>query len=378
MIRATKRWRSIAAVLAAALLAMGCAGCSASTIAGTASVAPSASATLDDLARRSDRWLTAATRSIRPGCSAAAAVDGELAWSGARGIADIDANTPLTTTTRFDIGSVANQFTATAILLLAQEGKLALTDQLSAHLTDIPAWAGLVSIEQLLHQTSGVPDIWAVMLHARFTPDQATTQEDAVHALQVAEQLNFDPGRYFEFTDSNYLLLAEVVRAVSGLSLPEYLRERVFDPANLDIGFRSDTRGEVAVGYEEILGELRPASNNWVMLGPGFLLATPSELVRWADNYRTGAVGGPHLLDAIDRDAVPVGSTPESSRYGAGILTRTDGSIEHDGWPPGGRSYFAVSPDRHTAVALSCNQAYGPDRVDRLIVGLRTIWFGTT
>lgn len=87
-------------------------------------------------------------------------------------------------------------------------------------------------------------------------------------------------------------------------------------------------------------------------------------------------MGGPQLLDAVARNAHPISSAPDASGYGAGIFLRADGSIEHDGWPPGGQSYFSVSPDRHTAVAFSCNEGYRPAKVEKLIVGLRTIWFG--
>jgi CubicO group peptidase (beta-lactamase class C family) len=292
-------------------------------------------------------------------------------------LADIDASTPLTADTRFDIDGVANQFIATAILLLVQDGKLALSDPLSAHLPNLAAWADRVSIDQLLHQTSGVPEVWARLEHDAFPSDQLATQADALHALGNVRELNFEPGAVIEYRDANYVLLAEVVNAVSGQTLPDFLRERVFAPSNLDVVFRSEARGDVAVGYDEILGRLEPAHYHGSLLaGPGFAMTTPSELVRWADQYRTGAVGGPQLLDAVARNARPISSAPDASDYGAGMYLRAGGSIEHDGWPPGGRRYFSVSPDRHTAVAFSCNEGYLPDKVEKLIVGPRTIWFG--
>ena len=363
----------------AAVLAFGCAACT-STIAGVASTttaAPSGIVAVDDRAPRGDAWLADFTRPNGPGCSAAAAVDGEVVWAASAGMADLDAAVTMTTATRFDLYGLSDQFIASGILLLAADGKLALTDPLSTHVPDLPAWADRVTLEHLMHHTSGLPDVWDRIYGRAFTPTEPATQADAMNLLGKVEDLNFEPGSFVEYNGSDYLLLAEVVQAVSGQPLPDFLRDRIFAPARLDIVTAVEARGDLAVYYTDVLGELRPALPiGLLILGPGGYVGTPTDLVRWADNYRTGAVGGPELLAAAERGAVPLGPNPGVSSYGAGILIRVDGSLEHDGGAPGEYSYFAVSPDRHTTLAFACNDEQSWDRRDQMIAALREIWFG--
>lgn len=363
-----------------ALLVIGCAACT-PAIPGAAttptSAAPSGIVAVDDRPERSEAWLAEFTRPNRPGCSAAAAIDGAVAWASAAGMADLDTAAALTTTTRFDLFGVSDPFIATAILLLAQDGKLALSDPLSAHVPDLPAWADQVTVDHLLHHTSGTPDIWSLLRRTSFSPSSPATQADALHLLSWTQTPNFQPGAFVGASGSDYLLLAQIVESVSVQSLPDFLRDRVFNPARLAIVPAGGTLGGVATDYAEVLGALEPAlSVGHFLSGPGLLQGTPTDLARWADNYRSGTVGGPELLAAVERGAVPLGLNPGVSSYGAGIFVRVDGSLEHDGWPPGGVSYFAVSPDRHTTVDFSCNHERGRDQRDRMIAGLRQIWFG--
>lgn len=362
-----------------ALLAFSCAACT-STIAGVASTttaAPSGIVAVDDRATRSDAWLADATAPNRPGCSAAAAVDGQVMWADAAGLADLSAGAPLSTATRFELFGVSDQFVATAILLLAADGKLALSDPLSTHVPDLPPWADRVTLEQLLHHTSGIPEIWNLIQAGGYSAAHPAMQADAMSLLRNQDQLNFEPGQFFEGNGSNYLLLAEVVQSASGQSLPDFLRDRVFTPVQLDIDAAGEASGDVAVNYAEVLGQLQPALPDGLLVnGPGLQLGTPTDLVRWADNYRTGTVGGPELLAAVERGAMPIGPKPGVPSYGAGIFVRVDGSLEHDGWAPGEYSYYSVSPDRHTTVAFICNSEGSMDQWERMIVSLRQIWFG--
>jgi CubicO group peptidase (beta-lactamase class C family) len=130
------------ATLTAALI-VSSAGCTTTSADGMTTTSPSASVTVADRAQASNALLATALPTNGPGCSAAAGIDGQVVWADARGLADT--SRLLTTTTRFDIASVSKQFTATAVLLLAEEGKLALTDPVSMHLPGLPDWAERVS-----------------------------------------------------------------------------------------------------------------------------------------------------------------------------------------------------------------------------------------
>lgn len=131
-------------------------------------------------------------------------------------------------------------------------------------------------------------------------------------------------------------------------------------------------------GYTTSLGRLVRDHGNWLVFGPAFIVTTPSELVRWADNYRTGQVGGPELLAAQTADAVPMTSAPNSERIGAGIVITHSGILYYSGWTWGQASQFFVAPDRHTAIAFSCNRNDESDAQNQLATKLQQIWFGRT
>lgn len=329
---------------------------------------PSASPTGPDRAARSDLVFFARLTGDQPGCAAAVGVDGQVVWRGARGMADLATRAPLTTDTVFDIASVSKQFTATAILLLAADGTLSIEDKLAARVPGLPRWADQVTIAQLIHHTSGIPDYTPILRSQGHSFQERTTQADAVRAIAGSGGPRFRPGSTFDYSNSNYVLLAEVVRHVSGTALPAFLRERVFGP--LGLAMVMDPVGAVpgkAVSYSAS----QVADSRWEQVGDGAVQSTPSDLVRWADNYRTGKVGGQRLLAAQLAGAVE-SDLGNGTRYAAGIMVAADGALSHGGGWAGFRTAFEVTPDRHTAVAVACNaDTFQPETI---AAKLREIW----
>lgn len=280
----------------------------------------------------------------QPGCSAAVARDGEVVWAGAGGIADTSTGAELTTASVFDIASVSKQFTGVAILLLEQDGLLSLDDPLSLYVPGLGSDSDRITISALLHHTTGIADYTSLM-DAEL--DEPTTQEDAIAAIAALPRLAGTSA--FSYSNSNYVLLAEIVEAASGIPLAEFLEQRVFGPLELDMRLEPlYSAPGVAVGHEA--GE--PVAAAWTQIGDGSLYTTPSELVRWADNYRTGTVGGEALLEAQLAGAVDTGY---GSAYGAGIEVAADGALSHLGGWAGVVTIFGITGDRHTAIAVSCN-----------------------
>ncbi|MBM7808913.1 CubicO group peptidase (beta-lactamase class C family) [Geodermatophilus bullaregiensis] len=329
---------------------------------------------------RSDDLLERVLAADAPGCSAAVGVDGEVVWAGARGLADLTTGRPISTSTTFDVASVSKQFTATAVLLLEQDGVLSLDDPLSRWVPGLPAWAGTVTVDHLVHQTSGIPDYLADLAAAGVQVTDRTTQQDALAAIAAHPDLRHPAGERFEYSNSDYVLLAEVVAAAAGRPLPQFLADRVFgpldlamvlDPSGADPGntgtssARSHVRASPGAPWE-------PAGSRFGQVGDGSVQTTPSELVRWADVYRTGVLGGRSLLDAQVGDPAPVEG---STGYGAGVYVDRGGALSHPGSWAGFLSGFAVSADRHVAVAVSCNgDQAGTDDLDRIWPVLRGEW----
>jgi CubicO group peptidase (beta-lactamase class C family) len=358
VVRRSPQRKRVTLTLCAVLLALcGCAKPAGTPAAKVNPTGTAAVTTTSNAAAKADsqRVLENAISDSGPGCSAAVGSKGTVVWTGVRGVADTAGGDKITPDTVFDIGSVSKQFTATAALLLADAGKLALDDPLTKHLPEFPKWADTVTITELMHQTSGIPEYEGLLTKQGFQATDRTTEEQALQALMAVPQLNFKPGSQFGYSDSNYLLLGEIVHRVSGEPLPQFLNAEIFGP--LGLGMVVDPVGAVAhkaVSYAGGAAGYRPVTSAWEQIGDGAVQATPSQLVVWADNYRTGRVGGPRLLEAQLAGAVEIGPGIPV-HYGAGIYIKADGTLDHDGASTGFVTAFRVSKDRLTSIAISCN-----------------------
>ncbi|WP_205878483.1 serine hydrolase domain-containing protein [Mycobacterium camsae] len=315
------------------------------------------SATSTVKASTSQNVLDTAVKPDGPGCSAAVGVEGKVTWTGVAGLANLANGAKITAETVFDIGSVSKQFTATAVLLLAAAGKLSMDDALAQYLPEMPPWATNVTLTQLMHHTSGIPDYIGLLQQQGFSYADRTTEAQALQALVAAPELMFRPGTRFQYSNSNYLLLGEVVHRLSGKTLPDYLSAEIFTPLNLTMVMDPVARiPNKALSYTEPEGgaDYQVADSKWEQVGDGGIQTTPSQLARWADNYRTGKVGGPNLLDAQLSGSVQT-EPGGGDRYGAGIYSLANGMLDHDGAWAGFVTAFRVSSDRRTSVAVSCN-----------------------
>ncbi len=296
-----------------------------------------------------------------PGCTAAVGRSGQVVWSGAAGLADLDRGTPLTKDSVVRIASVIKQFTATALLLLQQQGTLSVDDRLSKHVDDLPRWADQVTLAQLMHMTSGIPEVREVMDKLPVGKQDRISRAEVREVIVGMKRLDFPPGTRWTYSNSNYVPLADVVERRSGRTFDAFLQQTIFGPARL--AFRGETsrrdrRDTLSYSYNAV-NEPKLVELGVDATGAGALRTTPSELVRWADNYRTFAIGGDFLRQAQFAGAASTtlgqSNPSESEVYGAGIVRLADGRLVHDGGYAGFRTYFTISPDRSTTVAVTCN-----------------------
>ncbi|GLX24033.1 serine hydrolase domain-containing protein [Streptomyces lavendulae] len=315
----------------------------------------------DDRERRSAEVMRdLVPSSDGPGCAAAVGKRGEVVWEAGRGKADLETGRAITPETVFDMASNSKQFTADAVLLLAGRHRLALADPLSGHLDDPPAWTRDVTLGDLVHHTSGIPDYQDLLEAEGVEVTDPAGQEEALAAI-LASRPEQTPGKAFSYSNSNYVLLAHVVERVTGKPFPAFLQQEFFTPLHLRMTLApaAEVPGK-AKSYDGKDGSYTPNSSPWKQYGDGSVQTTPGELVRWADNYRTGRVGGKALLAGVTDGAVGVGDVLrprgiEEGRYGAGMLVLPDNSLVHRGDWEQFHSTFKVSPDRDTAVTVVCN-----------------------
>ncbi len=324
---------------------------------------------LDEKRTASDELFELVVAEDEPGCSAAVALDGEVVWAEAWGMANVEAGAMFEPSTATLIGSVGKQFTAMAVLMLAEQGALSLEDSPADFLDGMPAWVDDLTLNDLMHHTSGIADFVEVPV-SNFPG--AALNNDAIREF-VRTSPNAQPGTpgRWSYSNTNYTLLADVVAEVTGVEFTEWMQTNVYTP--LDLTARegpptpSDPVGYHAAGGEFVVEE--PFA--WDVAGPGLITMTPSDLVRWGDQYREPTLVSGNTLDDALQSATPA---EDGWAYGPGLWVGDDGTLAHDGAGAGHYTSFGVSPDRHTTAAIACN--HDGLHPGTLMESLATVWVG--
>jgi CubicO group peptidase (beta-lactamase class C family) len=314
-------------------------------------------------AARVDAIFARFTGTSTPGCAVGVSRAGRPVLERAYGMADLEhavANTPATV---FEPGSVTKQFTAAAVVLLALDGKFSLEDDVRRWIPELPDYGTPITIRHLLNHTSGLRD-WGAVASFEGWPRTSRVHTHA-HVLDIVSRqraLNYPPGQHYSYTNTGFNLLAILVERVSGMSLAEFTRQRLFEPIGLTrTGWRDDYTAIVkdrAIGYERSGDEFRQDMPFENIYGNGGLLTTVGDLLRWTQNLETGAVGGPRFLAEMHRTAVLTDGRPITYASGVRVAPyRGVREVSHSGSTAGYRGYAARYPDQGVAVALLCNAA---------------------
>lgn len=315
---------------------------------------PSAGKTLD--------WLvTQRVPADAPGLSLAVVQDSRVIFEKGWGLASLDYGVPITPSTIFHVASVSKQFTAFAIALLAQQGKLSVDDELRKYLPEIHDFGKPITLRHLLNHTSGLRDQWDLLVLAGWRMDDVITQEDILTMLRRQRELNFAPGEEYLYCNSGYTLLAEVVGRVSGKPFVEFTRDVMFRPLGMtNTHFHLDHQQVVrnmAYSYSSRSGDdYRKSVLSYANVGATSLFTTVEDLARWIANFEDAKVGGPEVRRQMQEKG-KLNSGKEID-YAFGLLIdelRKARMISHSGGDAGYRSYLLWLPDHHLGVALLSN-----------------------
>jgi len=302
-----------------------------------------------------------------PGLTVAVVRDGKVVKQQGYGLADMEAAAPATPATVYMLASMSKQFTATGIMLLAQDGKVGLDDAAGKYLDGLPkTWRG-VTVRQLLNQTSGIPE-WVPDPDKDPLLKTYTLAEIAQHA--AAKPLAFTPGTRFAYSNTNYNLLAGIIEKASGGPYGDFLHARIFGPSGMtETGVYDpmEITANRAAGYVRLGGKL---FNNplvydpSILAGAGGLQSTAGDLVKWDAVLASGALLLPSILaQTWTPPALPGGARTE---YGMGWINQTINGhrvLWHNGELPGAQGFLGRFPDDHLTVILLSNMSPldGPD-----------------
>lgn len=311
-----------------------------------------------------------------PGMALAVRHNGKVVFRNAYGMADLDHKIPNSHETVFHAASLTKQFTAMAIMMLINDPSLASTpitlDTNVNSSTLIPELTGItqpdgtplpITIGQLLHHISGIREQWmlATMAGWRLSDDVVTRDDVMDRFVRLSTSLNFDPGTKYAYSNTNYMIAAEIVKKVSrnGLSLSAFCDRHIFQPLGMTRTKIIETHGEIvkdrAYGYRKTpAGRWEVRMPNYDLSGPTNLQTTVDDLMLWDANFDTMTVGGAAALTAMQTKA------PTSGDYGLGLFIMQQNNInivEHNGRDAGYRSHLIRFPDQKLSIALLSNVA---------------------
>ena len=369
----TMRCRPIffAAAMAAAVVTSGAAG--AQHIVGVR----------DPRALRADSVFERFDRTDSPGCALGVYQDGKVLYARGYGMASLEHGVALSPRSVLDVGSISKQFTAMAMLMLQKEGRLSLDDPIRKYIPEMPAYADRITLRRALSQTSGLRDLYIMMGQTGRSFEGDTI--DALRVITRSAEPNYEPGASYLYTNSGWILAAQIVYRLTGKTLAQFAEERIFGPLNMrDTRYLADATTilpNAAEGYApRPAGGFRVARSSYdgAIMGAGAVHTTVEDFGRWLNNYDSTAVGGRDIIETMTtattlNDGSPARSGPTQA-YAVGLNVGTLRGlrvVSHGGSWAGYRGHFLRFPDQRFAVATFCNlTTSGPDSLARKVAGI--------
>ena len=316
------------------------------------------------LSARIDQIFAPWDRPGSPGCAVGVGRDGRVLYTHGYGQANLEYDVPITAASIFESGSVAKQFTAAAIVLLAQDGKLSLDDDIRKYLPEVPDFGDTIRIRHLLTHTSGLRDQWELLaIEGRGPGTQVHSPATTLDLVAHQKALNFPPGTEYSYSNTGYALAGVIVQRVSGQTLDAFTQTRLFKPLGMThTRWRDDYTAVVKGRTTAYSGTadrgFRTDMSFTNMIGNGGLLTTVGDLLLWNENFFDPTVGGRALVDTMQTRMVL--RNGRRITYALGLeVSAYDGvpEVSHSGSTAGYRTFLARYPAQHVSVAVLCNLA---------------------
>ena len=315
-----------------------------------------------------------------PGCALGVMKDGELVYKQGYGLANLEYDIPITPSTIFHIASMSKQFTAMAVALLDDAGKLSLDDDIRQHLLEIPDYGETITIRHLIHHTSGLRSDLILLVSAGWRLEDVITNADVLELAKMQRNLNFRPGEKFAYGGVGYLLLAELVKQVTGQSLAEFCQEQIFEPLGMiHTHFQDDylrvIKNRAYAYYPAGDNHYQNAILTCALVGGTGLYTTIEDVALWDENFYTGQVGGQSVIEQMHQRGVLNDGTEVDYAFGL-ILDKHKGRkvVVHGGDGAGIHSYMMRFPEEHFSVVIFGN--HGALKARQLAQRVADIYLG--
>ncbi len=302
---------------------------------------------------------------LKPGCAWILLHPEQGERIGSWGWADLEKRQYIDEHTRFNLASLSKQFTALAVLMLVRDGKLALDEPVARYWPDLPGELGKPTVRQVLRHTGGLPD-YIEPLYQAGREHETVTVSETLEVLAAHPALRFTPGERFEYSNTGYFLLAQLVERVSGQPLSRFSQRYIFEPLGMDetaiVDRYPSALPQLARGYRVKDGQVQNSESSWEQTGDGQVHSSAADMWRWLQHLEQDTVlqspeGQPLMgLRSLLTQSAP---TEPKDNYQFGLETVQLGQ-DYAAWGHGGgwagyHSFMAYSPERRQGAAVMCN-----------------------
>lgn len=304
----------------------------------------------------------AGVRADTPGCAVLVQRCGQPVLAAGFGLADVARRVPITPESRFELASVSKQFTALAILHRELEGLVSLSEPVARYVTELRGQpAGAVTLRQLLNHTGGVPDYLDLVEEAGRRDGPWLDNRAAIGLVRARNALRFAPGSRYEYTNSGYMLLGEVVARAGGTTYARYLREHLFAPLGMPDATVMDVSRQAipnrVVPYAVHGGAVSVNDYEGPTVGDGGVVLSLRDFAGWQRAWTSAAIVP---VASLERAWVP-GRTNDGRPTGYGFgwnVGRRENArwLDHDGSYVGFRAYTALAPERGLMFVVLANR----------------------
>jgi len=297
---------------------------------------------------------------VSPGCALGIYLGGEIVYSRGYGMSNMEHDVPITPDSIFHVASISKQFAAHCVVLLAQEGELSLEDDVREYLPELPDYGPTITIQHLIHHTSGLRDQWELLRLAGWREDDLITDDDVLEIAVRQRELNFQPSDQYFYSNTGYTFLGLIIKRVTGLSLRQLAHERIFQPLGMTRTHFHDDHSEIVPDRTQAYQPRKDGVGYRISIpvfdttGATSLHTTVEDLFRW-HHYLLGFLAGganeAYLQTAVLNDG-------EELKYGCGLRHDERHGLEtvgHAGADAGYRAHFINVPEQRLGIAILCN-----------------------
>jgi CubicO group peptidase (beta-lactamase class C family) len=330
-------------------------------VAAFAQSKPNPTGTDKPISARVDEAFARFDKPDSPGCALAVIKDGQIIYKRGYGMSNLEYAVPISPSSIFHIASISKEFTAMAIVMLAQQGKLSLDDDVRKYVPEVPNLGERITIRHLIHHTSGLRDQWALLEMAGWREDDVITEGDILDLISRQKALNFKPGDEHLYSNTGYTLLAVIVKRVSGQSLRDFADANIFKPLGMTrTHFHDDhsmiVKDRTSAYQPRTGGGLKVSIPVFDTYGATSLFTTVEDLAKWDQNFVDRKVGGDSVMEQMLTPGVLNSGKKLTYAFGLSIGEYKGlKTVGHGGSDAGYRADFVRFPDQRFSVVCLCN-----------------------